>query len=113
MAGPWELWLATQALRREAAERLGEIVDDPESKAEESRRARWQKQDPALREYDTTLLLQPHEPRLLLARSRRLAELKRQRKAEAGLALHDWLEIHVLHLEAERRILGKKLGSGR
>jgi tetratricopeptide (TPR) repeat protein len=84
--GALEDWLTAQVLRQELAERVGEKIDDVEGKNEQVRRAEYQKLDPATRDYDLALLLQPDEPRLLLARSRRLAELKRNKAAEADLA---------------------------
>jgi hypothetical protein len=78
----WEDWLTAQILRKEVAKKLGEPIEDPEVKVEAARRAEFQKLDPDTRDYDIALLLQPDDPRLLLARSRRLTELKRDKEAD-------------------------------
>jgi serine/threonine protein kinase/Tfp pilus assembly protein PilF len=82
--GAWENWLTAQALRKEAAKKLGEAAEDLAAKVEQARRSEVQKLlDKATYDYDLALLLQPDEPRLLLARSRRLADLNRIKESEA------------------------------
>lgn len=76
-----------QCLHREAAALFGETAVEASSKAHEQRvREQLKKLDPATKDYDLALLAQPDEPRLLLARGRRLFELKRTKEAEADFA---------------------------
>jgi len=80
----WEEWLIAQSLRNEAAALVTGVKDDGKEKAEQTRmRDRLKNFGEATRDFDLALLLEPDEPRLLLARGRRLFELKRTKEAEA------------------------------
>ena len=82
-------WPSFVVLRREAHKRIAgtDLKDDPRLKQLADRMRDWlKKRDKATAAYDVAILLSPYEPRLWLARARRLAELKRNKEAEADFA---------------------------
>jgi|GEM_PF-860572 len=91
----WPEWPSFVVLRREAHKviRGKDLPDDPRLKKLTNRTRDWlKKRDKATLDYDVALFLSPNEPRLLLARGQRLAELKRIQEAEADVAKAvEWL----------------------
>jgi tetratricopeptide (TPR) repeat protein len=91
-SGSWGLWVQMaefQVLHREAKQLIEGSApkEDVNLKALQARaREVLKKRDKATAEYDHALMLHPEQPRLWLARGRRLAELQRWAKADADLA---------------------------
>jgi choice-of-anchor C domain-containing protein len=82
----WADWPSFVALRREAHKVIlgKDLPDDPRLKQLADCTRDWLgKRDKATADYDVALFLKPDEPRLWLARARRLAELKRVKEAAA------------------------------
>jgi serine/threonine-protein kinase len=84
----WVYWGEFLIIYREAKALIrSDTEPEPKRKAIEARaRALQRKLDKATAPFDETLLLQPEQPRLWLARGRRLAELKQWKKAAADFA---------------------------
>ncbi len=84
----WADWPSFLILRREAHKVIlgTELPDDPRQKQLADRMRDWlKKRDPATVDYDVALRLYSWQPRMYLARGRRLTELKRYKEAEADL----------------------------
>lgn len=85
----WMDWPSFVVLYREAHKQMlgTDLKDDPRLTKLADRMRDWlQKRDKATADYDVALWLSPNQPRLWLARARRLAELKRDKEAEADFA---------------------------
>lgn len=74
--------MLAQTLRREAAALIDGTKEDVQERARQARiREQLKKLDRDTYDYDLAVLLEPNEPRLLLARGRRYLELKRDAQA--------------------------------
>jgi tetratricopeptide (TPR) repeat protein len=105
----WPEWPSFVVLRREAHKVIlgKELPDDPRLKKLADRMRDWlKKRDKATADYDVAILLSPNEPRLYLARARRLVELKRTKEAEADLA-----KIEAFGDKAKEALLTELAGS--
>ncbi len=86
----WAVWPSFVILRREARKLLlgTEVPDDPRLRQLAERTRDWIKNlDPATADYDLAIRLRPGQAGLRLARGARLAELERNKQAEADLTL--------------------------